>query len=86
MTTIHMTGQRAKTTPLATELIARLTGKLQTPIAMISPTTSPANDACQAGRRMTPSSTRTAATGSAATIKESGRLPATGVSNCLNTS
>ena len=55
-------------------------------IAMIRPTTSPASDACHAGRRMTPSSTRTAATGSAATINESGRLPATGVSNCLNTS
>ena len=81
-----MTGQRANTTPLATELIARFAGKLQTPIAMISPTISPASDACHAGRRRTPSSTRTVATGSAATINESGRLPATGVSNCLNIS
>src|SRR5271154_779229 len=79
-----MTGQRAKTTPAATELKARDAGKSHTAIAMISPTISPANDACHAGRRMIPSSTRTAATGIAATIKESGRLSATGVSNCLN--
>src|SRR5271154_2163278 len=79
-----MTGQRAKTTPAAMELKARDAGKSHTAIAMISPTISPANDACHAGRRRTPSSTRTAATGSAATMNESGRLSATGVSNCLN--
>ena len=84
MTTIHMTGQRANTAPAAMEFKARERGRLQTAVAMISPTISPANDACHAGRRKTPSRTRTTATGSAATMKESGRLPATGVSNCLN--
>src|ERR1700733_8540159 len=81
-----MTGHSAKTAPAATELKAREAGKSHTAIAMMRPTTRPASEACQAGRRMTPSSTRTAATGSAATMNESGKLPATGVSNCLNTS
>src|SRR6516165_6025001 len=81
-----MTGQRAKTTPLATELKAREAGRLHTVVAMINAIISPASDACHAGRRMTPSITRTTATGSAATMNESGRLPATGVSNCLNIS
>src|SRR5580692_485569 len=81
-----MTGHSAKTAPAATELKAREAGKSHTAIAMMRPTTRPASDACQAGRRMTPSSTRTAATGSAATMNESGKLPATGVSNCSNTS
>ena len=81
MTTIHMTGQSANTTPFAIELRAREAGKLQTAIAIISPTASPASDDCHAGRRRTPRSTRTVRTGSAATMNESGRLSATGVSN-----
>ena len=63
MTTIHMTGQRANTAPAAMEFKARERGRLQTAVAMISPTISPASDACHAGRRKTPSRTRTTATG-----------------------
>ena len=84
MTTIHITGHSAKTAPFAMELTARGAGKLQTAVAMMTPTTSPASEACQAGRRKIPSSTRTVRTGSAATMNDSGKLSATGVSNCLN--
>jgi len=81
LNTIHITGQSAKTAPLATLSRARPGGMPQTAMAITSPTTRPASEACQAGRRATPSSTRTVAMGSAAITKERTRLPPTGVSN-----
>ena len=79
LTTIHMTGHRAKTTPAAAASNARPSGIRHTATAMTSPTSSPANEAFQAVSRTTPRQTRTVTTGSAATRKDSGKLPATGV-------
>jgi hypothetical protein len=67
VTTIHMIGQRAKTAPAITVLMASPTGNCQPKIATSSPTISPASEACQAGRRAQPSSTSTTRIGSAAT-------------------
>ena len=61
-------------------------GIFHTETAITSPTPSPAAEACQAGRRNTPKSRRTATTGKSATQKDSPMLSATGKSNCLNMS
>ncbi len=81
MNTIHITGQSANTMPAATLSKASPTGSFHALIAMTSPTSNPARDDCQAGRRRTPSDTSTTAIGSAATKKERIRLSPTGVNN-----
>ncbi len=51
---------------------------------MMNATISPAAAACHAGRRRTPSITRTTATGKTATRNDRARLPPSGVNNCWN--
>ena len=74
-----MIGQIAKTMPSSVLSSARPTGMCHSPIAVSRPAASPPTEACQAGRRSTPSITSTVAIGTAATMKESKRLPPTGV-------
>ena len=81
LNTIHMTGHSANTAPAAAASSAMATGNCHTATATISPVTRPARDACQAGRRRTPSINSTTAIGTTASRKDKGRLPATGVSN-----
>ena len=80
--TIHITGQRANTAPFSAEERAICAGTAHTVEAISSPTMSPPRAACQAGRFSIPRRTRTVATGSIATRKDSVRLPPTGVNNC----
>jgi hypothetical protein len=82
LNTIHMTGTSANVAPANTLLKALRAGRSQTWIARTSPRASPADDACHAGRRNTPSRTSTVANGSAATRHDQTRLPSTGVTSC----
>ena len=54
-------------------------GNCHTMVAMISPAISPAAEACQAGRRKTPSISSTMAIGMAATRNDGSNAPPTGV-------
>ncbi len=74
-----MTGHRANTAPAAALSSARAAGSFHTVTDRIRPVASPARDACQAGRRTTPSSTSTTTIGRAATTKDRARLSPTGV-------
>ena len=69
------------TTPAAVLERARLTGICQTPMAITIATARPASEACQAGRRSTPSITSTTMIGMVATRKDRNRLSPTGVSS-----
>jgi len=79
--TIHITGHSANTAPLRAEAKAMCAGMPQTVAAIPKPTTRPARAACHAGRFSIPRRTRTVATGSIATRKDSDRLSPTGVNN-----
>ncbi len=81
MNTIHITGQQANTMPAAVLSKARPTGIFHKPTAMIRATITPASEACQAGRRTTPSRISTVATGKAATRNDRGKLSPIGVSS-----
>src|SRR5271168_4491856 len=65
--------------PAPTESSASPVGMPHTPTAMMMPATSPASEACQAGRRKTPSMTSATAIGTTATRKESSSEFPTGV-------
>src|SRR5262249_35981626 len=79
--TIHSTGHTANTAPLLIAPSASLSGNRHGPMATARPTTSPATEACQAGRRKAPSIASTVTIGKAATTTEGTTAPATGVND-----
>src|ERR1700722_16854577 len=79
-----MTGQSAKVAPLSMDWIAGAIGICQGPTAMTNAMSKAANEACQAGRRSTPSKITSASMGSAATQNEAPRLLSIGVNSWWN--